>query len=1232
MPQGLKNAPQIYQRMLDNALWGFVRPAKGWDSAIDEVNEEGVEQDIFTVGVPEDSKLVPVLRRRSYIDDLAFACVSWIVMCELLRRFLMRMRVCGITLSLPKSQFGKKKVNLLSHSVSEKGIEATPKDVEGFQQLPFPTSKKGIQSFLGTLNYYNKFIQDFSAIAAILYELVDEDFQRSQSPKIERAKKAFSMLQGKLRDTPLLRHLDNDKEIFIIVYANRWAIGATIAQKEDEVLLPFRFVSRVLKSAELRYHPAELEVLALLRALKVYYHLLAGRRIVVYSRYSTLKWIFTAKALFGRPLQFAAMLSPWSLEVHRAKPSECAISGLLVAGLSPPSEVDKELEEIFPVKVDGSAHPRALYNLLPRKYTGHLMSFDGGAMPPKQGGFGSCGFILWHLPEWRVIHAERRFLEAATVNEAEYEGLIQGLKVCRLYGVRSLTAVGDSRIAIQQSMRAVNCHKDTLQLKLTQVDACVAEFESVKFIHVVRDYNMAADHLARRAIKEKKSSITDLPEDIEALHALNRLPSAVYEPEEFSEDGEKEPVPTQPEEEVCNRDVQETAPSRVPYAEEGGEMAVESSATMSPAVSTTEAAQKVLGESDAAVAAACSLDTAEETAVALCESPVDTVPTMITACDTSCETVTETAREESDETAKRFVSSATPGIVVEEGQPLYAQQERLRRIALAQEEEERWHQLKLFMNGELDKLTQQQASRCTKEVELYVMGEKGALYYTGRKVKSTVEDDEDRQFRLVVPTTLQRDFIAAAHSELQGGHQGVTRTYMRLKKDYYWPGMFADVQRYVSDCSDCCSGKGKPRLRGHSPGNLLANRPFQVVSMDFAIPLLETARGNTALLLFQCSFTGYVICKPMRDTSAQAVAEAFEECIFRRFGACEILRHDRDPRFMSEVFKAFNKMMRQQQRATLSYRPQANGQQERSVQTMIQTIRIYASDPKQRDWDDLAEKLVFALNTSYDFSRRETPFYLVHGWDARSTVKASLPSVNARGGTGDAASWRRYVKRSHDYALALAWKLQQALKRARADEANARRRLHLGDDGETQVEEEIAEGDAVWLYMARVKPGFSKKLAHLWHGPFRVQRRVNEFSVALELPDREGYRFHPVVHVSRLKLRRTHPERPDVRLAEGVDERFDFDEELLPEDSFVNVDVGEYEVEALLDMKWKRGYREGRREKEYLVRWVGHEEPTWVCESNLSCGSLILQFEEQQRRWDRMSIVQTADESEETAP
>ncbi|POM63148.1 LOW QUALITY PROTEIN: reverse transcriptase, partial [Phytophthora palmivora] len=168
------------------------------------------------------------------------------------------------------------------------------------------------------------------------------------------------------------------------------------------------------------------------------------------------------------------------------------------------------------------------------------------------------------------------------------------------------------------------------------------------------------------------------------------------------------------------------------------------------------------------------------------------------------------------------------------------------------------------------------------------------------------------------------EVLPNCHNSVEGGHQGIVRTYHRVKSDYYWIGLYADVVRHVQPCEDCCTSKSKPHLRGYSPGNIVTDRRFHIVSMGFVIPLPRTRRGNTALLLFQDHSNG-----AMAETGALEAAKVFEESVFRRFGAPSLVRHDRDPRFISEMFQKFSEMMQSRSRATMCYRPQANGQQER---------------------------------------------------------------------------------------------------------------------------------------------------------------------------------------------------------------------------------------------------------------------------------------------------------------
>ncbi|GMF63505.1 unnamed protein product [Phytophthora fragariaefolia] len=152
-----------------------------------------------------------------------------------------------------------------------------------------------------------------------------------------------------------------------------------------------------------------------------------------------------------------------------------------------------------------------------------------------------------------------------------------------------------------------------------------------------------------------------------------------------------------------------------------------------------------------------------------------------------------------------------------------------------------------------------------------------------------------------------------------------------------------------------------------------------------------------------------------------------------------------------------------------------------------------------------------------------------------------------------------------------------------------------GDPAESQ-RSLFRGGDQVWLFMERVRSGLKKKLAHPWHGPFRVKKKVEEFAYELELPDKSGYRFYPVVHVSRLKKVAGLGRRPTAKLVNELSEndRFDFDEERLPEDSWELSDTSDkYEVEAILDDKIPNATSMSRAERLFKMKWVGYDEPTW---------------------------------------
>ncbi|KAE9107188.1 hypothetical protein PF010_g12357 [Phytophthora fragariae] len=315
-------------------------------------------------------------------------------------------------------------------------------------------------------------------------------------------------------------------------------------QEHEGKLHPVRFCGSVLKDAEMNYHPAEKEVLALLLVLKVCYTQLVGKSIRVYTRFSTLEWVHKSKTLFGRATQFAVLLSPWHLVVERVKEKDCAFAQLLQAGLTSFVDLDESLASVAPpskrlpnVRLD----PHLLYARLPTSYSGHVLSFDGSAKTEKHGGYGSCSWILWKLPEWTIVIAASAYLETTTVNLAEYAGMNNGVSAALGLAITDLVIVGDSRLAIQQSLGVIACRKETLMAQLNHHRELVAKLRSVKYLHAIREFNAAADSLASETLESKTSAVTTSEARIAELRALNRINEVIYK---TSVDGATEEKPS----------------------------------------------------------------------------------------------------------------------------------------------------------------------------------------------------------------------------------------------------------------------------------------------------------------------------------------------------------------------------------------------------------------------------------------------------------------------------------------------------------------------------------------------------------------------------------------------------------------------------------------------------------------------------------------------------------------
>ena len=488
----------------------------------------------------------------------------------------------------------------------------------------------------------------------------------------------------------------------------------------------------------------------------------------------------------------------------------------------------------------------------------------------------------------------------------------------------------------------------------------------------------------------------------------------------------------------------------------------------------------------------------------------------------------------------------------------------------------------------------------------------------------------------VIPPSLRDDIMRAYHNESIAGHLGQDMTYYRIAEHFWWPKLRETVRHHVRSCLDCQAGKGYPRNRGKRKKNICPTHPMQYVSLDFVGPFPESNNGYKYVCVIQDMFTRMVWLVPMTDVTAWETATLYYREILCKFGASAFVRSERGSQFLSEMFQMVMKLFGQKHNATLAYRPQGNGQNERTHSVIFSCVKLFCLDPEQKDWDEYLQQMAFALNTAYRQDVGETPFYLFHGWDPYFPMEAMLQKSRHQYKEYDQKRWRNQTMREWSY-----------VRRHVETTLIANKEKLIAKSTEWGLP--IKAGDRVWVWVPKVKTGYSKKLAFRWIGPYRVEKVTNDgIKVTIKVPTRNG--IYPEVHYDRLKKCYDERDRPttppeDQEELSKVDfteslENFpdpqeviplmDEDGDLIPVPQEHQIDPDEYEVEAILDRK-----QEGRLNKKfwrYLIKWKGYDDShnTWEKEENLYCGDLLYDFKKALRSQGREVALQLETHNEDS--
>jgi hypothetical protein len=185
-----------------------------------------------------------------------------------------------------KCEFWLSQVAFLGHVISAGGVSGDSGKVRDMLNWMPPTNVSEIHSFLGLACYYHRFIQDFSKIAKQMMRLLEKGkvFKWTQD-----CQASFKELKKHLTTTPVLILPDVSKKFDIYCDASRQGLGC-VRMHDGQVV---SYASHQLRKHEKNYPTHDLELAAVVHALKIWRCYLIGHRCEICSDHKSLKYIFS---------------------------------------------------------------------------------------------------------------------------------------------------------------------------------------------------------------------------------------------------------------------------------------------------------------------------------------------------------------------------------------------------------------------------------------------------------------------------------------------------------------------------------------------------------------------------------------------------------------------------------------------------------------------------------------------------------------------------------------------------------------------------------------------------------------------------------------------------------------------------------------------------------------------------------------------------------------------------
>lgn len=326
------------------------------------------------------------------------------------------------------------------------------------------------------------------------------------------------------------------------------------------------------------------------------------------------------------------------------------------------------------------------------------------------------------------------------------------------------------------------------------------------------------------------------------------------------------------------------------------------------------------------------------------------------------------------------------------------------------------------------------------------------------------------ELRIVVPMVARDSIVHAHHLSYYSGHFGIHKTYLRVRRRYWWPKLKKFVRHFLRSCTLCMSyapSGQRPRWL-----NLPIGSPFEVIAMDIWGKLPTTEEGNKYVLVIIDHHTRWVELAPIGNPTAEVIADNLFTHWIARWGVPRVILTDNGPQFSSLLYHRLCQKYQIRKIVSSPFNPRGNSVVESFMRSLRSTVRLCLEIFKE-EWDSVLPAASFAYRTTVHTSTGHSPYFLVTGQDAVLPISRELcePILNTHGESWLEVIWRCRVKLMEDYQKVAKERLAMVDKRGVkfakgqiiAIKVPYERRKEIGKfapqyEGPYEVEEVLANG------------------------------------------------------------------------------------------------------------------------------------------------------------------------------